>query len=122
MTAIRDNRELPRRPARVLHFPTQRGVISPDPPHVLPVSQARRLASICILVGVFAATSGQIWQDKVSRKNAEGNVLYDQKNYPGALEKYVEANNGKAHQQRLAYNLANTFYQQRKYPEALREL
>jgi len=75
---------------------------------------------LCILI--FAAASGQIWRDKVSRKNAEGNVLYDQKSYPAALEKYVEANDGKTHQQELAYNLANAFYQQKKYPEALREL
>jgi len=79
-----------------------------------------RRAVLCILI--FAATSGQIWRDKVSRKNSEGNVLYGQKNYPAALEKYVEANDGKAHRRELAYNLANTFYQQKKYPEALREL
>lgn len=83
-------------------------------------SWMHRRAVLCILI--FAATTGQIWRDKVSRKNAEGNVLYQQKNYPGALDKYVEANDGKAHRQELAYNLANTFYQQKKYPEALREL
>ena len=83
-------------------------------------SSLPRRALLCILI--FAAASGQIWRDKVSRKNAEGNVLYDQKNYPGALEKYVEANDGKTHQPELAYNLANAFYQQKKYPEALREL
>jgi Ca-activated chloride channel homolog len=83
-------------------------------------SWLRNRAMFCILI--FAATTGQIWRDKVSRKNAEGNALYRQKNYPGALEKYVEANDGKAHRQELAYNLANTFYQQKKYPEALREL
>ena len=71
---------------------------------------------------IFAATTGQIWRDKVSRRNAEGNAFYEQKNYPGALDKYVEANDGKAHRQELAYNLANTFYQQKRYPEALREL
>ena len=37
----------------------------------------------------------------------------------GALDKYVEANDGKIHRQELAYNLANAFYQQKKYPEAL---
>jgi len=75
---------------------------------------------LCIFV--LMATTGQVWRDKVSRKNAEGNVLYGQKNYPAALDTYVEANDGKAHRQELAYNLANTFYQQKKYPEALREL
>ena len=78
-------------------------------------------ALFCLLI-IFAATTGQIWRDKVSRKNAEGNVLYEQKNYPDALDKYVEANDGKSNRQELAYNLANTFYQQKKYPEALREL
>jgi Ca-activated chloride channel family protein len=75
---------------------------------------------LCILI--FAFTTGQIWRDKVSRKNAEGNALYEQRNFPAALDKYVEANDGKAHRQELAYNLANTFYQQKKYPDALREL
>ena len=78
--------------------------------------------SIVLLCLVFTVTTGQIWRDKVSRKNAEGNVLYEQKNFPGALDKYVEANDGKAHRQKLAYNLANTFYQQKKYQEALQEL
>ena len=81
-----------------------------------------RHGQIFLLVLIFAATTGQIWRDKVSRKNAEGNVLYEQKNFPGALDKYVEANDGKAHRQELAYNLANAFYQQKKYQEALQEL
>ena len=83
-------------------------------------SGLRCRAVLCIVI--FAATTGQIWRDKVSRKNAEGNVLYEQKNFPSALDKYVEANDGKAHRQELAYNLANTFYQQKKYQEALQEL
>ena len=81
-----------------------------------------RQSQIFLLSLIFAATTGQIWRDKVSRKNAEGNVLYEQKNFPGALDKYVEANDGKSHRQELAYNLANAFYQQKKYPEALQEL
>ena len=81
-----------------------------------------RHSQIFLLALIFAATTGQIWRDKVSRKNAEGNVLYEQKNFPGALDKYVEANDGKSHRQELAYNLANAFYQQKKYPEALQEL
>src|SRR5688572_1318682 len=81
-----------------------------------------RHSQIFLLALIFAATTGQIWRDKVSRRNAEGNALYEQKNYPGALDKYVEANDGKAHGRELAYNLANTFYQQKRYPEALREL
>ena len=84
----------------------------------LGLSDVRR----CFAFFIFTATTGQIWRDKVSRKNAEGNVLYHQKNYPGALDKYVEVNDGKAHRQQLAYNLANTFYQQKKYQEALQEL
>ena len=91
------------------------------PPHQ-PFADLWRHSQILLFVFTFAATTGQIWRDKVSRKNAEGNALYQQKNYPGALDKYVEANDGKAHRQELAYNLANTFYQQKKYPEALREL
>jgi Ca-activated chloride channel homolog len=73
-----------------------------------------------LLVGTF--TMGQVWHDKVSRKNAEGNRLYDQKNYSGATQKYVEAKDGKHHEQELAYNLANALYQQKKYPESLQEL
>ncbi|MCI0719912.1 MAG: tetratricopeptide repeat protein, partial [Acidobacteria bacterium] len=75
---------------------------------------------LCLLI--FTLAAGQIWRDKVSRKNSEGNALYEQRNYPGALDKYVEANDGKAHRQELSYNLANTLYQQKKYREALQEL
>jgi Ca-activated chloride channel homolog len=67
-------------------------------------------------------TSGQIWQDKASRRNAQGNELYRQKDFAGALENYVQAQNGKDHQQELSYNIANTLYQQKKYPEAIKEL
>ena len=81
-----------------------------------------RHSQIFLLALIFASTTGQIWRDKVSRKNAEGNALYEQKNFPGALDKYVEANDGKSHRQELAYNLANAFYQQKKYQEALQEL
>ena len=81
-----------------------------------------RHGQILLFALAFLATTGQIWRDKASRKNAEGNALYEQKDFPAALDKYVEANDGKAHRQELAYNLANTFYQQRKYQEALQEL
>jgi len=81
-----------------------------------------RSASLLLCLLLFTSTSGQLWRDRVSRKNAEGNSLYEQKNYPGALEKYVEAKDGKTHPQELSYNLANTLYQQKKYPEALQEL
>jgi Ca-activated chloride channel family protein len=70
----------------------------------------------------FVTTSGQLWRDRVSRKNAEGNSLYQQKNYPQALEKYVEAKDGKTYPHELSYNLANTLYREKKYPEALQEL
>jgi tetratricopeptide (TPR) repeat protein len=81
-----------------------------------------RHGQILMLAFIFVATTAQIWCDKASRKNAEGNALYEQKNFPAALDKYVEANDGKAHRQELAYNLANAFYQQKKYQEALKEL
>lgn len=77
---------------------------------------------VFLFILIFATATGQMWRDKVSRKNAEGNALYQQKNYPGALDKYVEANDSKVRRPELTYNLANTFYQQKKYPEALREL
>lgn len=80
----------------------------------------------CMLVLAFSllylSSSGQIWRDKVSRKNEEGNTLYRQKNYTDAISKYVEAQDGKTHQQELSYNLANTLYQQKKFPEAIKEL
>jgi tetratricopeptide (TPR) repeat protein len=98
------------------------GLIGIKVPRRQPFSDLWRHSQVLLCILIFAATTGQIWRDKVSRKNAEGNSLYEQKNYPGALDKYVEANDGKAHRQELAYNLANTFYQQKKYPEALREL
>jgi tetratricopeptide (TPR) repeat protein len=98
------------------------GLIAIKVPPRQPFADFWRQSQVLLLVLIFTATTGQIWRDKVSRKNAEGNALYQQKNYPGALDKYVEANDGKAHRQELAYNLANTFYQQKKYPEALREL
>jgi Ca-activated chloride channel homolog len=88
----------------------------------------RRTPWLLHLRGLFflwllaAFTMGQVWQDRVSRKNSEGNRLYQEKNYSGALEKYVEARDGKHHERELAYNLANAFYQQKKYPEALQEL
>jgi Ca-activated chloride channel family protein len=84
-------------------------------------ARSSRLRDLPLLVFLAFLASGQIWRDKPSRKNAEGNALYQQKNYPGALEKYVEAQDGKSHQQELAYNLANSLYQQKKYPEALKE-
>lgn len=87
-----------------------------------PFADLWRHSQIFLLALIFASTTGQIWRDKVSRKNAEGNVLYERKNFPGALDKYVEANDGKSHRQELAYNLANAFYQQKKYQEALQEL
>jgi len=81
-----------------------------------------RLDLVLASVMLFAITSGQIWQDKTSRKNAQGNELYQKKNYPAALEKYVQAEDGKNHQQELSYNIANTLYQQKKYTEAAKEL
>jgi Ca-activated chloride channel family protein len=82
----------------------------------------RQLTLILGCVTLFAATSGQIWQDKTSRKNAQGNESYQKKDYTAALEKYIQAQDGKNHQQELSYNIANTLYQQKKYPEATKEL
>jgi Ca-activated chloride channel family protein len=81
----------------------------------------RRFWWLTVIGGVFMLSSGQIWRDPQSRKNSEGNVLYQQKNYPNALDKYVEAQDGQHHQQELSYNLANTLYQQKKYAEAIKE-
>jgi Ca-activated chloride channel homolog len=100
----------------------RRGLLTTRVSPSLRFVEFQRHSQVLLLTLIFAATTGQIWRDKVSRKNSEGNVLYEQKNFPGALDKYVEANDGKAHRQELAYNLANTFYQQKKYSEALREL
>ena len=66
-------------------------------------------------------SNGQIWRDQLSRKNSEGNELYQQKSYPKALDKYVQAQDGQHHQQELSYNLANTLYQQKKYAESIKE-
>ena len=78
-------------------------------------------ALLLTFLAVFFLNTGQLWRDKTSRKNAEGNDLYQQKNYGGALEKYIEAG-GKQHQSELSYNIGNTLYQQKKYPEAIKEL
>jgi Ca-activated chloride channel homolog len=91
-------------------------------PDIAPTRSLRQLTLILVYFTLFAVTSGQIWQDKTSRKNAQGNELYQKKNYTAALEKYVQAQDGKNHQQELSYNIANTLYQQKKYPEATKEL
>lgn len=83
---------------------------------------AKRLVLVLGCFTLFMATSGQIWQDKSSRKNTQGNELYRKKDYDAALEQYMQAQDGKNHQQELSYNVANTLYQQKKYPEATREL
>jgi Ca-activated chloride channel family protein len=83
---------------------------------------AKRLVLVLGCFTLFVATSGQIWQDKSSRKNTQGNELYRKKDYDAALEQYMQAQDGKNHQQELSYNVANTLYQQKKYPEATREL
>jgi len=105
---------------------SQYGRNSPEARKYLPdvalIRSLRPLTLILTYFTLFAVTSGQIWQDKTSRKNAQGNELYQKKNYTAALEKYVQARGGKDHQQELSYNIANTLYQQRKYPEATKEL
>src|SRR5262249_15213576 len=82
----------------------------------------RDVTRIVAALAAFTLTTGQIWQDKVSRKNAQGNEYYRKKDYPAALERYIKAQDGKNHRQELSYNIANTFYQQKKYPEAIKEL
>ena len=79
----------------------------------------RRFCRFIAFWAVLMLSSGQIWRDPLSRKNSEGNELYQQKNYPKALDKYVEAQDGKHYQSELSYNLANTLYQQKKYAEAI---
>lgn len=91
-------------------------------PDIAPTRSLHQLTLILAYFTLFAVTSGQIWQGKTSRKNAQGNELYQKKNYTAALEKYVQAQDGKNHQQELSYNIANTLYQQKKYPEATKEL
>jgi tetratricopeptide (TPR) repeat protein len=72
-------------------------------------------------LSVYLVVSGQIWRDKTSRRNAEGNEYYQQKNYSEALEKYVEAQDYKRPRPEISYNIANTLYQLKKYPEAQKE-
>jgi Ca-activated chloride channel homolog len=104
-----------------------------DPPQVPPwkrgdlkgvvrIPRRTRLTLSLGCLGLFVVTSGQIWQDKSSRKNTQGNELYRKKDYDAALEQYMQAQDGKNHQPELSYNVANTLYQQKKYPEATREL
>jgi Ca-activated chloride channel homolog len=83
------------------------------------MTKERRLLTYLFL---FLLSSGQIWQDMTSRKNAEGNALYQQKNYGGALQKYIEAQEGSKYLPEISYNIANTLYQQKKFPEAIKEL
>jgi Ca-activated chloride channel family protein len=102
------------------------GSISPEGrkhlPDIVRARPFRQLALALACLMLFVVSSGQVWQDKTSRKNAQGNDLYQKKNYTAALEKYVQAQDGKNHQQELSYNIANTLYQQKKYPEAAKEL
>jgi tetratricopeptide (TPR) repeat protein len=70
---------------------------------------------------VYLVVGGQIWRDRTSRRNAEGNEYYRGKNYSEALEKYVEAQDYKKPLPEISYNIANTLYQQKKYLEALKE-
>jgi tetratricopeptide (TPR) repeat protein len=85
-------------------------------------SMIRGVTLIVVALSTFTLTTGQIWQDKVSRKNAQGNEYYRKKDYGSALERYIEAQDGKNRREELSYNIANTFYQQKKYPEAVKEL
>ncbi len=95
---------------------------SAESPHSSKQKKACLFARHLVWAILFALSSGQIWQDKTSRKNTQGNELYQQKNYAAALERYIQAEDGKNHQQELSYNIANTLYQQKKYPEAVKEL
>jgi Ca-activated chloride channel homolog len=83
------------------------------------MSKEMRLLA-CFLL--FLLSSGQIWQDKTSRKNTQGNSLFQQKNYSEALQKYIEAQDGSKYLPEISYNIANTLYRQKKYPEAIKEL
>lgn len=72
------------------------------------------LLALCLLAPPAGA-------DNTLRRNAEGNRLYQQKDYAGALGKYVEAQDGKRYSSQLSYNIANTLYQQREYWKAIKE-
>ncbi|MEW5978192.1 MAG: tetratricopeptide repeat protein [Acidobacteriota bacterium] len=78
-----------------------------------------KLATILISA---CLTMGQLWRDHASSKNEQGNRLYEQQDYDGALQAYVEAQVDRRHQQVLSYNLANALYRMKKYPEAIKEL
>ncbi|MFN8009666.1 MAG: tetratricopeptide repeat protein [Terriglobia bacterium] len=88
----------------------------------LPIAGHGNKKALLGVLLLFPLLSGQTWLDPQARKNAEGNEFYKQKEYSRALEKYVEAQDGRRHQQELSYNLANTLYQQKKYAEAIKEL
>src|SRR6185503_4929587 len=45
-----------------------------------------------------------------------------QKDYGGALQKYIEAQDGRRYLPEISYNIANTLYHQNKYPDAIKEL
>ncbi len=70
---------------------------------------------------LFHFFPGSTMADQKMRRNAAGNRYFKEKNYDGALRKYVEAQDGKKYSQELSYNIANTLYQQKKYPEAIKE-
>jgi tetratricopeptide (TPR) repeat protein len=89
--------------------------------HVILGVDCRNLCRFAIFWVLFMVSNGQIWRDQLSRKNSEGNEFYQQKSYPKALDKYVQAQDGQHHQQELSYNLANTLYQQKKYAESIKE-
>lgn len=76
---------------------------------------------ILLILSLYLIVCGQVWRDKVSRENSEGNARYQQKAYDEALEKYVEAQDFSRPRPEISYNIANTLYQQKKYPESLKE-
>jgi Ca-activated chloride channel homolog len=76
---------------------------------------------VLLLMAVWLILTAQIWRDTTSRKNAEGNARFRQKEYPEALEKYVDAQNARRPRPEISYNIANSLYEQKKYSEALKE-
>lgn len=70
---------------------------------------------------LFHSFHGSTLADQKLRRNAAGNRYFKERNYDGALREYVEAQDGKKYSQELSYNIANTLYQQKKYPEAIKE-
>jgi len=61
------------------------------------------------------------WFDSASKKNHEGIVAYQSKNYDEALKQFLSAKGVKPNMGELKSNTASALYQMKKYKEALEE-